>query len=69
MRVPNFDVQLKGVIELDVVVTVFCLCDDVMSDARNCGVGALLLEPLNTQFEEVCVIDGKRTSECRSISQ
>ena len=49
-RVPHFDVRLKGGIELDFVVVGFCFCDDVMSDARDCGVGALLDEPAETRM-------------------
>ena len=57
IRVPHFDVQLIWGIELDFVITWFCLCDDVMSDARDIGIGALLVEPVSTQFEAVCVVD------------
>ena len=34
-----------------------CLCDDVIRNARNCGVGALLVEPVGRQLEAVCVDD------------
>ena len=56
-RVPHFAVQLKGGIELNFVVTRLCLTDDVLSDARYCGIGALLVAPVGTQFEAVCVVD------------
>ena len=49
-QVLHFDEQLKGGIKLDIVVTEFSLCNEVISDARDCGIGALLVEPVGTKF-------------------
>ena len=39
------------------IVVGICPCDDVMSDSRDCGVGAVLIKPVGTQFVAVSVVD------------
>ena len=54
---PDFDVRLKSEIEFNFVVVEFCLCDDVMSDTRDYGVGAQIVELVRTKFDAVYVVD------------
>ena len=41
-----------------------------MSDARDCGVRALLVEPVGSQFETVCIVDkaSARLNFARQVS-